>query len=279
MVQVSAQTAQTSPTFVAPRTPDGQPDMQGMYNGGDSTSIEPGINMNPTGFYDRVWSQDRAQAPAAGAPPAGAQAGAVRRSRTDSPDGSIPWQPWAAAKKKELREGMIGDPRGAKSLDTIDPVGRCLPAGVPRSNYTYGYNGYQILQPPGYVIILSEWNHMYRIIPLDDRPHVSPKIRLWMGDSRGRWEGNTLVVDVSNSNGKTWMDMAGTFHTEALHVVERYSILDASTIGYEATIEDPNVFTKPWKLFATLNRAEAGYEMYEYACHEGNRLLDNVLLK
>ncbi len=263
------------PAYVPARTPDGQPDIQGMYqgSGASGTSIEPGINMNPTGFYDSVWTRDRPQTTAAPVP------GAAPKSQTDAADGSIPFQPWASAKKKEMREGMIADANGAKSLDHIDPVGRCLPAGVPRANYTYPYNGYQILQPAGYVVILSEWNHLYRIIPLDNRPHVSDKVRLWMGDSRGRWEGNTLVVDVTNSNGRTWMDMAGTIHTDALHIVERYTVESAATIRYEATITDPKTFTRPWKLYSNLDRAEQGYELFEYACTEGNRLLENALPK
>ncbi len=275
--RLSAQAETVRPSAYMPaRTPDGQPDIQGMYqgSGASGTSIEPGINMNPTGFYDTVWTRDRPQTPAAAPVP-----GSGPKSQTDAQDGSIPFQPWAAAKKKELREGMIADPKGAKSVDTIDPVGRCLPSGVPRSNYTYPYNGYQILQPAGYVVILSESNHLYRIIPLDNRPHVSDAIRLWMGDSRGRWEGNTLVVDVTNSNGRTWMDMAGTHHSDALHIVERYTVESANTIRYEATITDPKTFTRPWKLYSNLDRAEPGYELYEYACTEGNQLLENALGK
>ena len=141
---------------------------------------------------------------------------------------------------------------------------RCLPAGTPRGTFFSYYNGWQIQQPPGQVVILYEHNHLYRVIRLDGSPHPGPNIQLWMGDSIGRWEGNTLVVDVRNFTGKTWVvgDLGGegmhtgSFHSPALHVVERFTFVDADNIDYEATIEDPNVFTKPWKLgFRVFSRA------------------------
>src|SRR5260370_41420913 len=98
-----------------------------------------------------------------------------------------------------------------------------------------------------------------------------------MGDSRGHWEGNTLVVDVTNFNDKTWLDMSGTFHSDALHVAERFTIVDPNTLNYEATIEDPKVFTKPWTLTIVRKRAEQGYELFEYACQEGNHALESML--
>jgi hypothetical protein len=169
----------------------------------------------------------------------------------------------------------------------LDPRVRCLQSGIPRANLPVGYNTYQFVQIPGSVVILYEWNHMSRYIPLDGRPHVSSKIRSAMGDSRGRWEGNTLVVDVTNFTDRTWVvghgappegapasaliSGHGVFHSEALHVVERYTLVDANTIRYEATIEDPNVFTRPWKIdFNAFKRAPADHQLYEYACHEGN---------
>ena len=150
-----------------------------------------------------------------------------------------------------------------------------------------GYNSYQILQVPGAVIILYEWNHHTRYIPLDGRPHVNPVIRLGMGDSRGHWEGDTLVVDVTNFTDNVWpvgngkppqgvpassiTTGHGVFQTEALHVVERFTLVDAETIHYQGTIEDPNVFTQPWTIaWNAFKRAPADHILYEYACHEGN---------
>src|SRR2546428_832764 len=148
-------------------------------------------------------------------------------------------------------------------------------AGVPRINYITPYNGYQFLQIRGYVVLFAEWNHETRIIPLDRRPHVTSGIRLWMGDPRGRWEGNTLIVDSTNFNGKAWFDWL-TFHSDALHVVERFTIVDQDTINYEAIIEDPKAFTKPWKVAFPFRRGQPGYRLFEYACHEGNHFMRNV---
>jgi hypothetical protein len=256
--------------YVPKRTPDGQPDFQGYYNGrGGSTSIEPDIRTSEVGAYDGVWSQDRRGPRAEGRWP---------QVFVDGKPSPIPMQPWARAQKQanlaKITEGNL-----VSSSQELDTVSRCLPADPPRSNLTYGYNGYQILQPPGHVVILSEWNHLYRIIPLDGRPHVSDKIRLWMGDSRGHWEGNTLVVDTTNSNGRAWIDMAGTFHSDQYHLVERFTMTDANTINIETTITDPKVFTSPWKLVQVFDRAAPDYELFEYACTEGNRLVDNAVKK
>jgi hypothetical protein len=286
-------TVSTPPAYSPQRTSDGQPDIQGYYYGTGTGLIEPsgffGYGESSTGVstgaYDGVWSADRPGRTTnrTAAPPApGSSDGAPRRpSRTDSPDGSIPYQPWSRARKLEYIKGSVGDPRGAASIEMMDPVMRCLPAGVPRmTTGVYSYNGVQILQPAGYVVILAEWNHLYRIIPLDGRPHLSSNVRLWMGDSRGRWEGNTLVVDWTNSNGRTWLDQTGSFHSDAIHVVERFTIVDKDSMRYEATVEDPSVFSRPWKYLGSFNRAEQpDYELYEYACAEGNRAVDNALIK
>jgi hypothetical protein len=152
-----------------------------------------------------------------------------------------------------------------------------------------GYNGWNVLQPPGYVIFLQEHNHNYRIIPIRGQ-HVGKDIQLWQGDSVGHWEGNTLVVEATNFTDKTWIVgeaggegiSAGSFHSTALKMTERYTLFDKDSIDYEATIEDPNVFTKPWKMaFGVWQRAPGNYENYEYACHEGNRSIEltEVLFK
>ena len=129
----------------------------------------------------------------------------------------------------------------------------------------------QIRQTPGHVVILYEWVHAYRVIPTDGRPHVGEDIHLYNGDSRGHWEGDTLVVDVTNFNDKVWFDSHGSFYSEALHVVERYTLVDPDTINYEASIEDPTVFTRPWKMTFKIQRInQEGYEFFEEACYEGN---------
>src|SRR5215831_13324757 len=126
----------------------------------------------------------------------------------DPRDGKIPYQPWALAKRKDIVEHHMFE----------DPQAHCYLSGVPRQMYTPF--GFHILRPPGSVLLLYEAFHSYRIIPLDARPHISNAIRLFEGDSRGHWEGDTLVVDVTNQNESTWFDMAGNFHSDALHVIE-----------------------------------------------------------
>ena len=162
----------------------------------------------------------------------------------DPPDGKIPYQPWAAAKRQDISDNHM-DPPG---IEYIDPVARgCFLEGVPRINYQGG-NTMRIMQPPGYVVMVHEFQHAYRVIPLDDRPRLADDVKLWMGESRGRWEGNTLVVEVAGLNDRTWFDIVGSFHSDALRVVERWTIVDAQTLAYEATLEDPAVFTQPWTI-------------------------------
>ena len=178
----------------------------------------------------------------------------------DPPDGKIPYQPWAAAKRKYMKEHLYD------REEFISTRTRCFPAGATRDmNMGSNYNGWHVVQAPGVVVILTEWNHTYRVIRLDGRPHVGPNIQLWMGDSRGHWEENTLVVDATNHTDKTWVvgEIGGagpsnnSFHSPALHLQERFTIVDADHIDYEATIEDPNVFTRPWTLRRKLwKRAE-----------------------
>jgi hypothetical protein len=156
---------------------------------------------------------------------------------------------------------------------------------------TSAYNGWQVMQTPGHVIFLQEHNHNYRIIPIDTKaPRLSTGMALWEGDSRGRWEGHTLVVEVSNFTDKTWIigeaggeGMAtGSFHSTALKMTERFTMADADNIDYEANVEDPLVFTRPWKMaFGVWRRAPKDYENFEFACHEGNRSMEltEVLFK
>jgi hypothetical protein len=182
----------------------------------------------------------------------------------DPPNGKIPYQPWALEKKKDIVAHHMFD----------DPQAHCWLSGVPRQMYTPF--GFQILQPPGNVVLLYEAFHSYRIIALNSRPHPSDAIRMFEGDSRGHWEGDTLVVDVTNQNEKTWFDMSGNFHSDALHVIERYTMVDANTIKYEATLEDPKVYTQPWKIAFDLGRnLEPNYEQLEYACVEGEQDLQH----
>ena len=275
--------------YVPPRTPDGQPDITGMY--------EPGWIGQPL----ETPAGERWRPPTGGQGPAGAgfandfggrdavesdpNITHARQLTTpmivDPPDGKVPLQPWALAKRAEILNNF-------EKAENLDPRVRCLQAGVPRANMPVYYNSYQILQKPGYVVIVYEWNHMTRIIPLDGRPHLDPRIRLANGDSRGRWEGNTLVVDVTNFNDDAWVaghgsvgdnqppssvtSGHGVFHSPELHVVERFTPIERNIIRYEATVEDPKVFTRPWTLrYDAFFRGAKDHQLFEYACHEGNR--------
>jgi hypothetical protein len=155
---------------------------------------------------------------------------------------------------------------------------------VPGGFFPAGYNNaYQIIQTPGYVVIASEMIHEARIIPTDGRPHRPPSLRSMTGDSVGRWEGDTLVVETTNYNDKGSIATASTAgrirgvpQSEALHVVERFRRVDAGTISYTVTVEDPNVYTRPWTVTMPLVRDD-DYRIYEYACHEANYAVANIL--
>jgi hypothetical protein len=126
----------------------------------------------------------------------------------------------------------------------------------------------QIAQTPGYVVIVTQSNSEVRVVPLDGRPHLPSGVRQWLGDSRGRWEGDTLVVDVRHFTDRTWFDRSGNFHSAALHVVERYTPITPYHINYEATIEDPKVFTRPWKVTLPLyRRIEKNIRVLDYECY------------
>jgi hypothetical protein len=173
----------------------------------------------------------------------------------DPADGRIPYQPWAAAKRAENFANRVA----------ADPVNKCYLPGVPR--ITYMPFPFQIFQTPEFVAITYEYVHASRTVHMKNPKHLDD-ISFWMGDSRGHWEGDTLVVDVGDNEASTWLDASGDFHSEALHVIERYTRTSPDTLRYEATIEDPKVYTKPWKISMPLYRhAEKNAQLYEYECH------------
>jgi hypothetical protein len=245
-------------TWNPPRTPDGQPDIQGVWQGGPGNaghSLEEGCcevehnrmqNRNPNNI------------------------GLPYQVIVEPKDGKVPFQPWAAEKRREHLVNM----ETPTELQHIEPEDRCSLGGVPRSQLR---GPMKIQQVPGHVVIQYEWIHAFRVIRLDASPHPPKELTLWQGDSRGRWEGNTLVVDVTNFrydpvgyNKQPWLDSHGTFYTDALHVVERWTFADANTIHYEATIEDPKVFTQPWKVaFRIPRHTDKDFELIEEACWEG----------
>ena len=163
--------------------------------------------------------------------------------------------------------------------EDLGPYDRCISRGVLGSMFPSAYNnGNQIVQAPGYVVIRTEMVHEARVIPIDGRPHLSPKMRTYMGDPRGHWEGATLVVETTNLNGRTGARGNGNNFpmSQALRLVERFTRTDADTLEYEITIDDPKTWVRPWKVAYPL-KLDPGYQMFEYACHEGNYGLQNIL--
>ena len=167
----------------------------------------------------------------------------------------IPYKPEALAKKRQNYEDRA----------TADPETKCYLPGVPRVMYMpYPF---QIFQKPGQLTMLFEYVHATRNIYTNGTPHPEGHIDWWMGDSRGRWDGDTLVVDVVDFNADTWFDRAGNFHSDELHLVERFTPLDRDHITYEVTVEDPKVFTMPWRMSMILYRhREPNFQLLEYDC-------------
>jgi hypothetical protein len=168
----------------------------------------------------------------------------------------IPYQPWAAAKKKANFE----------QRSIADPEAKCNLPGVPR--ITYQPYPFQIIQTPKTIAMMYEYVHALRTVYVNGTSHPKGHIDWWMGDSRGRWEGDTLVVDVVHFNDETWLDRAGNFHSDELHVVERYSFVDRDHVDYTATIDDPKVFTRTWDIAMPLyRRLEKDVQVLEYECY------------
>ena len=221
--------AQAPAGSAIPRTPEGRPDMSGIWQ-----------VMN-TAAWDVEDHQAREGIPAG----AGVLEG----------DG-IPYKPEALAKKKE----------NFANRATADPISKCYMPGVPR--VTYMPFPFQIMQMPDQTAILYEFAYTTRYIYTNGTPHPKGHIDWYMGDSRAKWEGDTLVSDVIDFNDVNWLDKAGNFNSEQLHVVERYTMTDRDHINYEVTLEDPKVYTRPWKMHMVLYRhTEPNFRVLEYVCH------------
>ena len=272
--------------YVPPRTPDGQPDISGLYVGiplprNVETPLMRLVNRpNSAGGEFMFGLNNRAKLP---------DGAIVRPAGVDPADGTIPLTPEARARRKEIMGNQ-------DKVERLDGRVLCLAPGVPRITVPQVVVGYQIFQKPGYVVIFYEQSHLYRTIPLDGRPPLDPAVRKALGVSRGHWEGNVLVVEVTNfttnfennwvmgsqgaSGGVPVETLAGGHgipHSDAYRVTERYTPIDANTIHYEARITDEKVFTQPWTLaWYGFARAPKDYVPIEYACFEGNA--KNVLL-
>ena len=239
--------ARQQAAYTPPRTPDGQPDIQGLYN--------------PVGTFYNIEDLEYQSLYQNFAPNPSARGKSLV---IDPPDGKVPYLPWAAQLRQPIYK-LHGDP----TPQWVDPNAMCWPQGVPRH---VNNREFEIFQPPGHVVIFNLAHHTYRVIPVDGSPHIPENVKLWLGDSRGRWEGNTLVVDVTNHNDQTWFDVMASFHSDAMRITERFTPVSADRIDYRAEITDPKVYTRPWTFAIHFNRnKEAGAEVYEEACVEGNQ--------
>ena len=278
--------------WTAPRTPWGDPDLQGQWNSQTSTPLERPLE-GRLSETDRLTAEEAEAIEAANRaafdlpPPEGSVGNYnafwrdVGRGLTltsliiDPPDGRIP--PLSAEGEARIaRERAERSRRGpANSPDTysdLSPWTRCISRGWNGIGSWYSSN-YQIFQSPGYVVVYQELIHEPRIIPLDGRPHLPPAVRQWLGDSRGRWEGDTLVVETTNFDPKT--NFRGSRDT--LYLTERYRRLDDDTIDYRFTIDDPQTFQSPWTVVRPMTRITDRVSIFEYACHEGNYSMEGIL--
>jgi hypothetical protein len=293
-----AQTSSARTSWTLPRTPDGRPDLQGVWTNATLTPLERPASMSgkaflteeeaaaiekrtaenraandkagplESGSYNRFWYDD------------GTRVLSTRQTSlvVDPPDGRVPVRATAEARRDDYA-AHSGD-----SYEFMSPWDRCITRGIPGSMFPAGYNNaYQIIQTPGYVTIHYEMIHDARIIPLDRKGPLSPRMRSWMGESRGHWDGDALVVETTNFNGLGWIATSqasgrikGIPHTDRLRVVERFTRAARDVIHYSATIEDPDVYTRPWTIAFPLT-ADPAYRIFEYACHEGNYAIENIL--
>jgi hypothetical protein len=274
-----------------PRTPWGDVDLQGFWTNATPTPLERPSALaaresltdvevaaltaeaqdrnervrraGDTGTYNSFW-QDRGTA--------------LRQTSliVDPSDGRLPALTVDEQRKQAERTAYRRD-HPADSWEDLSWFTRCVTRGLPGGMLPGFYNhNYQILQAPGYVVILLEMIHDARVIPLDGRPRPGPEVRQWMGVPRGRWEGDTLVVETTNFNGRIHERSVAAFGAgETLRLTERFTLRDRDTIDYRFSVDDPMIFTRPWTAAIPMTRTED--LMYEYACHEGNYGLLGIL--
>ena len=231
----------TSSSFDPPRTADGKPDLNGIWRrrAAAHESLE-----------EHSATLDDNDAPSI---------------IVDPSNGIVPVQPWAEAQRRYNRPAYVHH----NAICRLD--------GVPLTMYMTGT--LQFMQNSDHFLVQGEEAHAFRVIPLDSRPHIGEDVLLWNGDSVGHWEGDTLVVDTANQNARAWLDQRGRFFTDEAHVVERFTLIDADTIHYQATLDDPNVYTQPFTIAIAYRRSTVrDYELLEEACYENNDLARQMFI-
>lgn len=278
-----------------PRTPDGHPDLQAIWDFRSATPLERPARFAGREFMtaEEVVEYERlALEREDGRPPDDARSleeqsvhpvwwldygkNVVKTARTslivDPPDGRMPPQTAEARERLAARRAAAKTHGPADSYENRSLQERCITRGLPEVTLPGPYNNnLQIVQTPEYVVLFTEMIHDARVVPMDGRPHHPAGVRSWMGDPRGRWEGDTLVVDSTNFTDRTNFRGSGA----SLHLVERFTRLDADTLEYRFTVEDPTTWTRPWTVSYPMVRT-AG-PIYEFACHEGNYGLRGIL--
>ena len=289
--------------YTPPKTPWGDPDLQGMWPGQLRAPMQRPMDLGERKtlteeeFLKRE-EQNKRQAQAdneefapanravgIGPPSYWTERGRPSRQTSlivDPPNGRMPP---LTPEGKRIVAATPAEWRGvANTWEDLSLYYRCITRGVVGTTLPSAYdNGNQILQAPGYVVIRQEMIHENRVIPLDRRPHAGRNIRMYMGDSRGHWEGNTLVVETTNFTDKTSIggnrvayNGEGGRNSDALRLVERFTRVDPDMLGYEVTIEDPKTWTKPWTMQIPF-QLDNNYKLHEYACHEGNYAMRDIL--
>ena len=273
-------------TFTPPKTPWGHPDLQGVWNNSTNTPLE---RMTADEQERGRRAQEPVRRATDGTGAAWPETGG-RLERTslivDPPDGRIPMKPEAVRRLVAREDARQGRGEADSWLDR-NSWERCISRTLPVAMIPNLYNNnYQILQTADHVVIVMEMIHEARVIPLDGRPHASDRIRQWLGDSRGHWEGDTLVVETINFNDKLDGGDVQPSHViqtghrgsgKTLRLVERFTRADAKTIDYRFTIEDPQTYTRPYTVAIPMRKTPGETRLFEYACHEGNYAMLNLL--
>ena len=290
-----ARSAAAATGWTLPRTPWGEPDFQGTWTTDDTIGVPiqrpPQLGTKLFLTDEDLAEQAKQRAARAGGPGANAvgppdhwgesAAGPVRQTSfvVDPPDGRIPPVTPEAQKRAAPRDtGSFGTGPFDKPTDLTN-FDRCISRGVVGSILPRPYgNGLDIVQSPGYIVLRHEMIHEPRIIPIGNQPHLGSAIKQYMGDARGRWEGSTLVVETTNFTDQMSIGFNGNGlrHSDAMKLTERFTRVDANTIQWEVTIDDPKTYTRPFKMALPIT-ARPGYQVFEYACHEGNYGMFNIL--
>ncbi len=270
--------------YVTPRTPWGDPDLQGLWSNQTSTPLERPAALQGKETLSQEEAEEREEAARLNAelPPPPGDPGTynsfwrepgIALTRTslivDPPDGRVPALTADGKARVSARQAARKSREPAGPWENYSNWERCLTRGVIKLNSFYS-SSHQIFQSPGYVVIVQELIHEARIVPLDGRPALSSAIQQWMGESRGRWEGDTLVVETTNFNDRNPFRGSG----DTWKLVERFTRVGPDAIDYQFTVDDPKIFTRPWTVSMPMM---TGGPIFEYACHEGNYSMRNML--